>query len=113
MGEFYKHLFAGFTKGKKVSRHYSKYMHEFAHKHFGSVFDQIPTQGFKNDFYNCLALIVHSHRHNFQGGVLELSFSSREGTKDGGQENYSDASSFSDLDFSTVRGVMYKYSQRA
>ena len=102
MGEFYRHLFNSFTKGKKISRNYSKYTVNFTEKCFARVLAALPTQSLKADFSANVSIVVHSHRYN-NSSLLELSMSS----------NDSRDQSFSEMDFSLVRDVMYKYSKKA
>jgi hypothetical protein len=56
----------------------------------------------QTDFNRELLTLIHCHRHN-NSSLLENTFSS----------NNSEDQSFSELDFSVVRDVMYKYSKQA
>ena len=55
----------------------------------------------QSDFNRELMILVHSHRHN-NSSILENSTIS---------SNTSEDQSFTELDFSNVRDVMYKYSK--
>jgi len=102
MSEFYKHLFNSYAKGKKISRNYNKHTMNFTEKCFAKVLAALPTQSVKADFSANVSIVVHSHRYN-NSSLLELSMSS----------NSSKDQSFSEMDFSLVRDVMYKYSKKA
>jgi len=102
MAEFYKKLFTSFVKTKKVSKNLPKVMSNFSQKCFNQILNNFPTSQMRNDFNQNLTVVVHSHRHN-NSSLLEVSMNSKD----------SEDQSFSELDFSTVREVMYKYSKKA
>jgi len=101
MGETYKSMFQQATSTKKVSKKLHKLTACFAQKAFSNVFKLMPNPQMQIDFNRELLTLVHCHRHN-NSSLLENSTLSSKDSED---------QSFSELDFSIVRDVMYKYSK--
>ena len=102
MSEFYKLLFQPFQRlwiEQKKRSSMTALLHEFATKHFESIFCQLNSDNQK-EFIRMLMAVVHSHRHNKDDAVEN-------------KVNTNNEQSSDEIDFTLVRDTMYKYSKIA